>query len=412
VLFRSSPGDLQKLADMFCDGDCARAALLLDSDEAQLALPIEFRLPSQRSLCDPLKQSLILCDPGKAEGDGSPANDGRRRDVNDKTSPVLVSSPLPKSIWSEKGDVDDDAEDEASPEYFGPFAILYELFSVPQLFEAGARALYLSLGADEANGAPSVAAVTGMLSKLHVPALRRLAAMVSLPVPEKRWSALSREEDVHTPLAARLADIFAAAIAYAASQTDKGGGGGGGGGGGTAVERLTARATPTSPTLSVNSQGARRDRPQESMRDFAMRKELARKLSRLLEKFHSAFSGSLAYLAASGGFPRGHASVASMPVELMCETLNAMTGEEYAASLMKKAATISSEKTALSTHAAYSALDCPDARFLALLMQKKVVITCALLKVFWGTFPFAAWAALAAREVFVGQMPPQLVFGG
>jgi hypothetical protein len=167
-----SPGDLQKLADMFCDGDCARAAQIIDSDEAQMELPLEFRLPSQRSLCDPLKQSLILCDPGKAEGDGSPANDGRRRDVHDKTSPVLVSSPLPKSIWSEKGDVDDDAEDEASPEYFGPFAILYELFSVPQLFEAGARALYLSLGADEANGAPSVAAVTGMLSKLHGPALR------------------------------------------------------------------------------------------------------------------------------------------------------------------------------------------------------------------------------------------------
>jgi len=73
------------------------------------------------------------------------------------------------------------------------------------------------------------------------------------------------------------------------------------------------------------------------MRDFAMRKEFARKLSRALEKFHSAFSGFLAYLAASGRFPRGHANVASMPVELMCETLKA---------LMKKAATISSEKTA------------------------------------------------------------------
>jgi len=249
---------------MFCDGDCARAAQIIDSDEAQMALPLEFRLPSQRSLCDPLKLSLILCDPGKAEGDGSPGNDGRRRDVHDKTNPVLVSSPPPKSIWSEKGDVDDDgAEDDAPPEYLGPFAILYELFSEPQLFEAGARALYLSLGADEANGAPSVASVAGMLSKLHVPALRRLAAMVSLPVPDKRWSALSREEDVHMPLAARLADIFAAAIAYAASHAAKGGGGGGGGGG-NAVERLTARATPPSPSLSVNSQGPRRERPQES----------------------------------------------------------------------------------------------------------------------------------------------------
>ena len=108
--------------------------------------------------------------------------------MRDNTNPVLLSSPLPKSIWSEKGDVDDDdAEDEASPEYFGPFDILYELFSVPPLFEAGARALYLSLGADEALGVPSVATVTDMLSKLPVPVLHQLGAMVSFPVPEKRW---------------------------------------------------------------------------------------------------------------------------------------------------------------------------------------------------------------------------------
>jgi hypothetical protein len=53
-------------------------------------------------------------------------------------------------------------------------------------------------------------------------------------------------------------------------------------------------------------------------------------------------------------------------------------------------------------------LDCPDARFLAILMPKKVVITCSWHEVYWGTFPFAAWAALAAREFFVGQVSPQL----
>jgi hypothetical protein len=91
-----SPGDQQKLADMFCNRDYARATLLINSDEAQMALPIEFSLPSQRSLCDPLTQSPILCDPEKAEGDGSPANGGRRRDVRDNTNPVLLSSPPPK----------------------------------------------------------------------------------------------------------------------------------------------------------------------------------------------------------------------------------------------------------------------------------------------------------------------------
>ncbi len=143
------------------------------------------------------------------------------------------------------------------------------------------------------------------------------------------------------------------------------------------------------------------------MRDFALRKALARKLSRVLEKFHWAFNGSLVYLAASGGFPRGHAKVASMPVELVCETLYVMTAKEYGASLMKALATIS-EKTALSIHAAYSALNCPDARFMALLMQKKVVTKRSWHEVFWGTFPFAAWAARAAREFFVGQVPTQL----
>ena len=113
------------------------------------------------------------------------------------------------------------------------------------------------------------------------------------------------------------------------------------------------------------------------MRDFGVRKEYARKLTRILEKFHSSFRGSLAHLADVAGFPRVHASVQSMPTELMCEYLNAMAAEDYSARLMKKSATISSEKTALSTHAAYAALDCPDAQFLALLVGGKVVIECA-----------------------------------
>jgi len=47
------PGDLQKLADMFCANDCMRVHPLLYSDEAQMALPVEFRLPSFRTVCPP-----------------------------------------------------------------------------------------------------------------------------------------------------------------------------------------------------------------------------------------------------------------------------------------------------------------------------------------------------------------------
>ena len=191
------------------------------------------------------------------------------------------------------GPWDSEAAEEASPEYFGLHALLYELFSVLPLFEAGSRALYLSLGADEALGVPTVDSITEIISKLPVPALRLIAAMVSLPVPEKRWSVLSRVKDVHAPLAARLAEIFAASGTYVASQSGHGGGGGCGGGS-KADGHLTAKTTPPSPSLSVNSQGPRRERPQESMRDFPLRKELARKLSGVLETFHLAFSGSLA----------------------------------------------------------------------------------------------------------------------
>ena len=63
------------------------------------------------------------------------------------------------------------------------------------------------------------------------------------------------------------------------------------------------------------------------------------------------FSGSLAFMADAGRFPKVHANVASMPIDILCAALNAMTTEAYAASLMKKSATISSGTTALITHA-------------------------------------------------------------
>ena len=133
-----------------------------------------------------------------------------------------------------------------------------------------------------------------------------------------------------------------------------------------------------------------------------------RQLSRLLEQCHSMFSGSLAFLAEAGRFPKVHANVASMPVNVLCATLNAMTTEVYAANLMKKSATMSSAKTALITHAAHDALNSPDAQLLALLTLGKVRFRCSWFEIFYGTLPFAAWAALAAAAFFVGEVAPQL----
>jgi hypothetical protein len=85
-----------------------------------------------------------------------------------------------------------------------------------------------------------------------------------------------------------------------------------------------------------------------------------------------------------------------------------MTTEAYAANLMKKSATISSATTALMTHAAYDALNSPDAQLLALLAMGKVKFRCSWFEIFYGTLPFAAWAALAASSCFVGEVAPQL----
>ena len=85
-----------------------------------------------------------------------------------------------------------------------------------------------------------------------------------------------------------------------------------------------------------------------------------------------------------------------------------MAAEVYAANLMKKSATISSAKTALITHEAYGALNSPDAQLLALLTQGKVKFRCSWFEIFYGTLPFAAWAALAASSCFVGEVAPQL----
>ena len=185
------------------------------------------------------------------------------------------------------------------------------------------------------------------------------------------------------------------------------GGGGGGGGLSSLGGGGKTKPTPSSPTPSSESLTVRKDRPHESLRDFAAKQGMVRQLSRILEQFHSMFSGSLAFLAEAGHFPKVHASVASMPMEILCATLDAMTTEVYAVNLMKKSATISSAKTALITHAAYDALTSPDAQFLALLTQGKVKFHCSWFEIFYGTLPFAAWAATAAAAYFVGEVAPQ-----
>ncbi len=63
---------------------------------------------------------------------------------------------------------------------------------------------------------------------------------------------------------------------------------------------------------------------------------------------------------------------------------------------MKKSAKISSAKTVLITHTAYDALNSPESQFLALLTQGMVKFRYSWIEIFYGTLPFAAWAALAS----------------
>jgi hypothetical protein len=247
-----------------------------------------------------------------------------------------------------------------------------------------------------------------LLARLPVPHLRRLSAMLDLTVPATRWSVQLKTDRVLRPLAGKLhATLIAYFVFLEHGSRDEEGGGGGGGFGGLGGERKT-KPSPRTPTPSMSSLNPRKDRPYESLKDYTAKQGMARQLSRVVEQFYSLYSGSLAFLAASGRFPRVHANVASMPVDVMCATLNAMPTEIYAASLMKKSATLSSKKTATITHSAYDAMQSPDAQFLAHLPLGKVTLRCSWFEIYYGTLSFAAWAALVAKAYFVGEVAPQL----
>jgi hypothetical protein len=122
-----------------------------------------------------------------------------------------------------------DPADDEPPVYSGPLAVLFALFELRELFEPGVRALYLTLGAEEARGVPSVSDIVRLLAPLGVASLRRLAAMVALPVPDTRLTASVRADSVSAPLSGKLSAIFAAYVEFAESRPDHEDGGWGGG---------------------------------------------------------------------------------------------------------------------------------------------------------------------------------------
>ena len=264
--------------------------------------------------------------------------------LNPMESPASQDSFLgSRGLGAEEPAEDDNAE-EAAPPFEGPLSALFALYHTPHLFTPGVLALCDACGLEAPLPVLPVDLLADLLARLPVSHLRCLAAMLDLTVPVTRWSVQTRNNRVLRPLAEKL---HATLIAYSAfmehGSRDEEGGGGGGGFGGLGGERKT-KPSPRTPTPSMLLLNPRKVRPYESLRDYTAKQGMARQLSRVVEQFHSMYSDSLAFLAASGRFPRVHANVASMPVDIMCATLNAMTTEVYAASLMKKSATLSSKR--------------------------------------------------------------------
>ena len=86
----------------------------------------------------------------------------------------------------------------------GPLSVLYELFQTPRSFSSGVTALCLTCGLESPLPVPTEESLIALLGQLPVPQLRRLSAMLSLRVPEARWTATVKHEQVIHPLAGKL----------------------------------------------------------------------------------------------------------------------------------------------------------------------------------------------------------------
>ena len=195
----------------------------------------------------------------------------------------------------------DDGDEDDAPMFEGPLSALFELFQTPRGFTSGVTNLCDTCGLESPLPVPTAESVHALLFPLPASTLRRLAGKLCLRVPDIRWTAHVRNEQVVHPLVGKL---LATLHAYSAFMDRRGNDeerGGGGRGLGLSDEGRP-KSSPATPTSSTDSLSVRKDRPHESLRDYAAKQTMVRQLSRLLEESRSMFSGSLAFMADAGRF--------------------------------------------------------------------------------------------------------------
>ena len=106
----------------------------------------------------------------------------------------------------EEDENNDDGDEDDAPVVEGPLSVLYELFQTPRGFTSGVTNLCDTCGLESPLPVPAAERVQALLFPLPASTLRRLAGKLCLRVPDIRWSAQIRDEQVVHPLVGAPSD--------------------------------------------------------------------------------------------------------------------------------------------------------------------------------------------------------------
>ena len=209
-----SKTDLQALADMFCAGDLAASEVMLASGADEFDQPVDFGFP----LPDPLRRSPPRPSTlsGRSDGMGRSAGSAEGVDLSPGAPYDMVD--LFHQGRGEDENGDDGDEDDASM-FEGPLSVLFELFQTPRGFTSGVTNLCDTCGLESPLPVPTAESVHALLFPLPASTLRRLAGKLCLRVPDIRWTAQVRNEQVVHPLVGKL---LATLHAYSAFMDQRG----------------------------------------------------------------------------------------------------------------------------------------------------------------------------------------------
>ena len=98
----------------------------------------------------------------------------------------------------------DGGDEDDAPMFEGPLSVLFELFQTPRGFTSGVTNLCDTCGLESPLPVPTAERVHALLFPLAASTLRRLAGKLCLRVPDVRWTAHVRNEQVVHPLVGKL----------------------------------------------------------------------------------------------------------------------------------------------------------------------------------------------------------------